>query len=171
MDDAQPRTAALRRSSGRVIAERFAPRAIAFVPWLDALLLVVATFLFANATACIPATEVSLPCEPFADGVRPCAVSVCVVADRGASAGSAGEGAMLRASAFLGEERYDLGQEGRVEAFRRDLAQAVANAGEKRAMVYMDGALDWSAAHRVMGILSGCGVEKAFFAHRDSSAR
>ena len=155
-------------SSRKIVAERFAPRAIALVPWLDATLLVVATFLFANATARVPALRIDLPEQTFEEGARQGSLAISVLpapAERGA--GRPGSG-LPAAMAFLGEERYDLASERRVEDFRRDLAAEAAKRNESKAVVYMDGALPYRDVHRVARVLRDCGLSEADFAYRAS---
>lgn len=155
------------KSTRRLAAERFAPRAIALVPWLDALLLVVATFLFANATARVPGIPVSLPEAAFDSGERLPFLSVSVFPARNSGAErTMGRGGTLAAVAFLEDERYDLSSPRRVSAFCQDLAKAARRAGERTVAVYMDGDLTYRDVHGVARLVRDSGLDKAFFVNR-----
>lgn len=149
----------------RLTAARFAPRALALVPWFDALLLAVAELLFVNATARVPGQRVALPALPFEDGVRLSSLAVAVVAAPQAHV-SPDDPDVLPAIAFLDNERYDLSSSGRVAEFRRDLAAAAAAALEKRVVVYLDGETKHRDAMRLARALRGAGVEEVLFAVR-----
>ena len=49
---------------------------------------------------------------------------------------------VLRAEAFFRDDRYNLAQESRRNAFRSALAAAVRDSGETTALVYMDGSVN-----------------------------
>jgi len=154
-----------RETGRRPTAARIAPRALALVPWFDALLLAVSALLFANATARIPGQAVSLPALPFEDGVRPSSLAVAVVAAPRAHVAPDDPDA-LPAVAFLADERYDLSSRERVAEFRRDLAAAAAAALEKRVVVYLDGEVKHRDAMRLARALRGADVKEVLFAVR-----
>lgn len=155
----------------RLTAARFAPRAIALVPWLDALVLVVASLLFANATARVPGQVVDLPREPFADGRLRTSLAVAVTASRDARVEPSESVPTLAAAAFLGDERYDLSRAARAEAFRADLSRAAGDAAETRAVVYLDGEMKHRDAMRLARLLRGAGVGQVLFAVRPPRER
>ena len=173
MPDASPEAAPQRGVGAfgaygrRTTAARFAPRALALVPWLDALILVVAYALFANATALVPGQKVALPALPFEDGERPSSLAVAVNAvPRARSAARAAGPDTLAAVAFLGDESYDLSDPARVAAFRGDLAAEGARTRETRAVVYLDESMPHGDTLRLARVLRGAGVEKVLFAVR-----
>lgn len=154
--------------ASRVSGARFAPRAIALVPWFDALLLAVSAALFANATARVPGQAVSLPEEPFLAGERPSALAVAVVAAPRAEPETVGDAdaPTLAAAAFLDGERYDLASAARAADFRRDLAEAAEKALETRAVAYVDGDMPHRDVVLLSALMREAGVEKVLFAVR-----
>ena len=154
----------------RRTAARFAPRALALVPWFDALLLTVSALLFANATANVPGQRVSLPELPFEDGLPRSSLAVAVVASPRANV-PPHDPDVLPAVAFLSDERYDLSSPSRVADFRRDLAAAAAAAIDNRAVVYLDGNLKHRDTLRLARALRGAGVGEVLFAVRPPAGK
>ena len=154
---------------------------LALAPWFDVLLLVVATVLFHVATALVPGQPVeflagpaasagALPDADLHDGARSSLV-VVVRALPSPGVRDLRSGSVLRAEAFFRDDRYNLAQESRRNAFRSALAAAVRDSGETTALVYMDGSVPHRDAVRFSALLRDTGLAGASFVTRPETYR
>ena len=169
------------------LREHYRPAAAAtrltlvLAPWFDVLLLVVATVLFHVATALVPGQPVdflsasaggpgALPDAGLRDGARSSLV-VVVRALPPPAVRDLRSGAALRAEAFFRDDRYNLAQETRRNAFHAALAAAVRDSGETTALVYMDGSVPHRDAIRFSALLRDTGLTGASFVTRPGPTR